>query len=386
MQDFDEAYPVQSLQCNPERFDLRTYPFGCLTALGMSHLKRMGRKMKDHFAQVLGDLSSHPADKIRVYATNYQRTQLSAQAFMMGMGIPIGTPIQVRSVSDCAMSFYRGKRDLSRSLSSRIQETPKFQTLEGQVLHVAEVLQANYPSLDASTLNWIAVADHINCAVAHGHDLPAAMSEHAELLRGNAVQRFVTHYKDREFLAHFAGPLLRDVLLEIESEVESLMKGQKTSQRSHSQITIFSGHDVNILGMMFALNALVDDEHWPSYGSSLTMEGGMEAPHSLHDNHTLKPEDIFSRLRINFLYGSGLPNDDIAPLHLHTNRQIFDKQSNSHFTLSDVSALKDDESVVSSLSYAELLALYDRLTDFQNIDRSLSSDDAQSNREISGFI
>jgi hypothetical protein len=68
-----------------------------------------------------------------------------------------------------------------------------------------------------------------------------------------------------EFLAHFAGPLLRDVLDEIDAVVASRLAAP-LAQSHRPQVTIFSGHDVNLLGMLFALNAVMDDNHWPSYG------------------------------------------------------------------------------------------------------------------------
>lgn len=68
-------------------------------------------------------------------------------------------------------------------------------------------------------------------------------------------------YLHREFLAHFAGPLLLDVI----EETVAAVKGEDVSG-TRPKISLHSGHDVNLLGMLFALNAAVDDLHWPSYG------------------------------------------------------------------------------------------------------------------------
>lgn len=73
----------------------------------------------------------------------------------------------------------------------------------------------------------------------------------------------------REFLAHFAGPLLHDVLLEIRAAAAARLADPDPASAVIPQVTVFSGHDVNLLGMIFALNAVVDDDHWPSYGTGL---------------------------------------------------------------------------------------------------------------------
>ena len=39
--------------------------------------------------------SVQPGD-LQVFATNYQRTQASAQAFLKGLGAPTGTSVEVR--------------------------------------------------------------------------------------------------------------------------------------------------------------------------------------------------------------------------------------------------------------------------------------------------
>jgi hypothetical protein len=91
----------------------------------------------------------------------------------------------------------------------------------------------------------------------------------------------------REFLAHFAGPLLLDVLREIRAAAAARLSVVATTppiaggsgsggasecdsvEGLRPNVTIFSGHDVNILGMLFALNAVMDDAHWPSYGTAV---------------------------------------------------------------------------------------------------------------------
>jgi hypothetical protein len=81
---------------------------------------------------------------------------------------------------------------------------------------------------------------------------------------------------------------------------------------------------------------------------------------------------LLSRLRIHFHYGSGIPGEPISALALHTDRGAFDKQSHSFTSREHVAAVLGEEGggegetagggrVVTSLSYAEFVQLYDDL-------------------------
>ncbi len=63
-------YPIHGAQTNPETFDSKTFPFGCITEKGLDHLTQIGAKAKLAFPK-LSKTSS-----IKVFSTNYQRTQV----------------------------------------------------------------------------------------------------------------------------------------------------------------------------------------------------------------------------------------------------------------------------------------------------------------------
>mmetsp|Transcript_20799 Transcript_20799/g.35026 ORF Transcript_20799/g.35026 Transcript_20799/m.35026 type:complete len:415 (-) Transcript_20799:940-2184(-) len=365
---------------NPESFDLKTYPYGCLTRRGVEHLQRMGAQLRDSFPEILADLPSLPTGQLKVCSTNYQRTQASAQAFLHGLGAPPGTPIQVREFTDCAMSFYHGKRELSAQLSRRIRALEPSLELDRAVAHTEEPLLACFPDMDTGAdMNWIRVADHLNCQVAHDQELHPQVQPHADLLRGNSVQRFVTHYKDREFLAHFAGPLLLDVLLEIRAAAAARLAACSSVSDSDSgvdmrpHVTVFSGHDVNILGMLFALNAVIDDAHWPSYGATLSFEVVEVLPEGEKGSAPTDMDELLSRLRVHFYYHSGEDAQALAPLALHTDRSRFDKRTGGFTTADEVAevlsrqehgheqGLEPRTAVVTSLSYEAFLRLQEEV-------------------------
>lgn len=61
-----QQYPVEVHPNNPEAFDLRTYPYGCLTRRGVRHLELVGVQLKRCFPAFLENLNSHPPHKLKV--------------------------------------------------------------------------------------------------------------------------------------------------------------------------------------------------------------------------------------------------------------------------------------------------------------------------------
>ena len=108
------------------------------------------------------------------------------------------------------------------------------------------------------------------------------LAPHVDDLVNHAVDRFVAHYKDRQYLAHYVCPMLLDVIQDTQATLADLSSTRCPHTRSETDtdmdggghdghgpcLCLYSGHDVNLLGLLFALNAVIDDGHWPSYGES----------------------------------------------------------------------------------------------------------------------
>jgi len=183
----------------------------------------------------------------------------------------------------------------------------------------------------------------------------------------------------REFLAHFAGPLLLDVLLEIRAAAAARLAACSSVSDSDSgvdmrpHVTVFSGHDVNILGMLFALNAVIDDAHWPSYGATLSFEVVEVLPEGEKGSAPTDMDELLSRLRVHFYYHSGEDAQALAPLALHTDRSRFDKRTGGFTTADEVAevlsrqehgheqGLEPRTAVVTSLSYEAFLRLQEEV-------------------------
>ncbi|CAE7729346.1 unnamed protein product, partial [Symbiodinium microadriaticum] len=189
---------------------------------------------------------------------------------------------------------------------------------------------------------------------------------HADELVCSAVARFVAHYKDREFLAHFAGPLLLDVIQQTQA-VLSDTSGRGFDVGPH--LSVHSGHDVNLLGMLFALNAVLDDGHWPSYGASLTFEIVEKARETPREGGSTL---CFDDLQVNLYYGNGVLGEAICPLQISLDSEVFNKQSpGATINAVDVSSVQQQTqscertqaALVTSLDFVDFIGLYEGLVD-----------------------
>jgi hypothetical protein len=126
----NEITPILLHPNNKIPKDLGTYPFGCLTDKGMNHLNNKGKLIMDKFSNI----KHVDMKKIKVYATNYQRTQVSVQELLHGMFSKINmnninntkVPINVRDISSCSMSFFDSNKELASNLIAKVQKTQQF--------------------------------------------------------------------------------------------------------------------------------------------------------------------------------------------------------------------------------------------------------------------
>jgi len=154
---------------NKETRDSLSFPFGCLTAKGLDHMRSIGAVMAARFPLLLG------SSDVEVFSTNYHRTQISTQALLSGMGIDLEgnqtrqIPVIVREMSKCSMSVYDGRKDLASALIKQVQQQESFRRLEEEVRQTREKLLASLPLLrrDDNSIDWMAAFDHFVCRSAH---------------------------------------------------------------------------------------------------------------------------------------------------------------------------------------------------------------------------
>ena len=302
-------FPVVSHTSNGEPKDVVSHPFGCLSNKGFAHLVERGRAMGQKFPFIRG---LHPSC-FRVYATNYQRTQLSACGLLSGlMKEPTSnkrTVINVRPMAACSMSFYDGHSDRALGMIKKTQATKMFRDVEDSepVVRVKTAFANKWPrvllkSPDLKTFDWPAAFDHFACRRAH--KLPVWLGDTGDIHEGEGYDKldaFISHhmssrfwlyYQDHEHIAAVAKPLLVDLLQSltdpaggpVEQDANIPSSGNSTTSSSanvntlatnanstNSLLTIFSGHDVNLLSLLTALGSDfigkdAPSGYWPEYG------------------------------------------------------------------------------------------------------------------------
>jgi hypothetical protein len=129
---------------------------------------------------------------------------------------------------------------------------------------------------------WIVAADHFVCSDSHCRPLAApelrglqqATMEHLHW-------KFSQWFADRQILAEAVAPLLRQIAADLEAAAAAAVAdpGGPVAGRSRSQgqgpaLSVYSGHDVSILGVHYAMSTsrVGDLGWWPGYSSSASFE------------------------------------------------------------------------------------------------------------------
>jgi hypothetical protein len=88
-----ERYPLLIHEKNQKpQFDVKTRPFGCITQKGVHHLHSIGQSLGQTFPY-LKNISN-----ARVYATNYQRTQV------MSLSLSLSLCLYLTLLGECPVS------------------------------------------------------------------------------------------------------------------------------------------------------------------------------------------------------------------------------------------------------------------------------------------
>jgi len=279
------SFPIQLHADNPSPRDVASFPFGCLTRKGQMHLEKIGGLFSKRWQHEV-----KAVDRLHVFATNYQRTQASAQSFLTGLGFlrstsphhnssssfsssasaatTTATQVVVRPIKSCAMSFYEGRPHVAEKMGARVRSTQAFVQLEAkkEITEATRLLGSILPQLLKGRygFDWLAIFDYYLCRRAHSlstHDEIAGLES---LVQQHVVNRYALYFADELHLAHFTLPLLIDLR-------QSIIAASSPSS-SFNIMTIFSGHDVNILGLLYAFeckNIVEKTAYWPEYGCTL---------------------------------------------------------------------------------------------------------------------
>ncbi|CAM9348587.1 unnamed protein product [Choristocarpus tenellus] len=270
LQRLGQLYPIDLPNMESQR-DAHSAPFGCLTSLGLNHLRHIGKDLRLRYCE-------HGLGKTRIeaFSTNYHRTQLSAQGLLDGMLAGRGgVPVVVMPLEDNFLNNFESKGAEMTRLMRGVEARASFKEIEEAVggplksaLH--QLAPMVFPIESDGRFRWMMAADYFWCAQSHGLDVPAQLGALSSATIEHLAWRFSQFYGDRELLRAMSGSLLSNIL-ERASRVGS---GAKSPAMGVEDIVCFSCHDVTIMSLLYALQSdLVKAKgYWSPYGSTIMLE------------------------------------------------------------------------------------------------------------------
>ena len=269
--------PIQQHPNNDIPRDLlRNEPFGRLTNKGMDFLNKKGKSLRS----ILTNIKNINYKNVKVYATNYQRTQLSVQELLNGLfdqfvdndnNNDVKIPIIVRDIKSCSMSYFDGKPDLAFSLISKVQSTDKFKQIENdsKIIKVKEIMSLNIPLIIGPRgFDWMAAFDYFACRRAHDIKIHDDLVPYENIVKQHLINRYDVYLNHHEKFGNFVFPMIQDINDQIkEFDI-------KDCTNNSPCLAVFSCHDVNILGLLYALKAkmIKNATFWPYYGDTIILE------------------------------------------------------------------------------------------------------------------
>jgi len=206
------------------------------------------------------------------------------------------------------MSFYDGNLTVGKKLIAEAQASPAFRELDASTETVKQALLNTLPLLqkDGSKIDWMAAFDYFACRKAHGLAVSAELESLSDEVTEIVAKRFSLYFSNAEHLNQLTAPLLRD----LNASIARIVEHSNTAAQSSPGLVVFSGHDVNILGLLYAIEAdksVIRPPFWPDYGSNVIFEvvestsqadsrshNRTEKIYNLNSYFNLKPIDILS--------------------------------------------------------------------------------------------
>ena len=351
--------------------DIKTAPFGLITQKGLLSLEQLGKNIARRFPHLT------TTTKLQVFATNYQRTQASAQQLLTGLFDDQTqvdqTSVIVRPSNADPMSFYEGvvpttsdplpascvtvyhpnsvtltisfsssssfllgNPALSKHLIQLSQTAPDFVEREesDEIRRLRDTLLNVLPGLPVHTTNkfdWMAAFDYYICRESHNIPIDPQIASHSEAVKRHLSYRFGHYCTNKHHLAHICVPLLKD----LRSALMTILT--KDAPPHEVSLTIFSGHDISILALLYCFQAHMvtssksTSSFWPKYGSSLLFD--VRQSSSLSTPSTSALIDVYYDLEP---LSITLPGTIYTPTISSPNNTFDNKNNIVSFTLDDL--------------------------------------------------
>jgi hypothetical protein len=282
--EMSRMHPIVSPYHNSaERHDVKTHPYGCLTSKGRMHMLGIGNDLAKRHKYLKGVSAANTW----VCSTNFQRTQASVQALLMGLGAKTDVSVFCRHADKCGLALYNKEGNVrTQQMLKAVQRTPEFLELEASpgIAAFRKTMLQEFPVLKNGYhgFNYFGAFDFFQCRDKHSLPLIPALQDPAVALAINThmAARFRLYFTHAEHIAQFILPLLRDI--------------RKSLFTRTNLLTVFSGHDVNVLGLIYGLGIdhLCPPNYWPDYGSTLLLEANKATNEIVVWAHELQDEPL----------------------------------------------------------------------------------------------
>ncbi|TDH65028.1 uncharacterized protein CCR75_002105 [Bremia lactucae] len=229
-------------------------PYGYLTTRGIEQMTKRGNQLHAICLNEDLRLDKVTSEQVQVFSNAYTRTQISAQALLLGMleAEPhISPQVSVLPPEQDIINTYAIYPEIMRIKVDLERDNADFVAHEHEMIPIKKELSRLIPAFDSGQIpfSWLTAADYFVCRRAH----------QVPYIPGTKF------YSNKKFLKLVAGRLMHNVLLE--------MQRARLDCQNHKKMVIYSGHDVSLLSVLRTMDAdLANDiSFWPEYSSALAL-------------------------------------------------------------------------------------------------------------------
>eukprot|EP00298_Acanthocystis_sp_HF-20_P011962 c19657_g1_i3.p1 GENE.c19657_g1_i3~~c19657_g1_i3.p1 ORF type:complete len:454 (-),score=156.94 c19657_g1_i3:326-1687(-) len=259
----DALNPVYCIGNEPKE-DKYQSPLAQLTATGAHECFSVGKAIRERYTKI-GFLPIHlQVNLISVYATNFSRTQHSAQRFLLGLypeefrtRLNAQIPVVVRPLSqEVLIANADGKCHALTTLianSANHSTYPGYKELEDETKAIFKI---------KNHVKWSEVREVLTCHLLHGVALPVgADTELLSKISDYNTWLWSSWYENKPSQKLAVGRLF--------SEISTIISKAVTKQ-SDIRFVLFTAHDNSLFPFKAALE--IPSDKWPKYCSNVIIE------------------------------------------------------------------------------------------------------------------
>jgi hypothetical protein len=234
-------------------------PWGQLTALGAAQARARGAHLRSRYAGFVD-----AATRVDAAASNYARSQRSAEALLAGLLAPSRAErvvaVRVAAPADCPYAPFDRGPALRAAQQHVYASLPWYAREHDRLRPVAGVLSHAIPCFRTPSrpFMWIAAADVLTTHEAHGFPLPAHVAALGDLVHDHLYWRFSTLLGHAQPLQLASGDLLAQLAASAVAAATAQARGGGDGCGDVPDVSVHCGHDVTLLPLLLALAEALD--------------------------------------------------------------------------------------------------------------------------------